>query len=207
MVTTTVFVAPSITVTVWLSWFATYKSPLSGLKAMATGSPPCVWWPQLCLLPSLSRRRCRILGLPRTRCQLSGLRQRQLVQCPRELGPHNCVCIWVYHRNGVVIDICRTQSPLLGLKAMAIGFDPIGKGMAPPTAFVAGSITETVLPTWFATYKSPLSGLKAMPLGNNPTGMVAITAFVAPSITVTVWLSWFATYKARCRVKGNGNRA
>ena len=39
-VPTTVFVVPSITETVLLPWFATYRIPLSGLKAMPTGADP-----------------------------------------------------------------------------------------------------------------------------------------------------------------------
>jgi hypothetical protein len=57
--------------------------------------------------------------------------------------------------------------------------------MVATTVFVAGSMTETVPLTWFATYRNPLSGLKAMPTGNEPTGMVATTKPWGAPVSVT----------------------
>ena len=59
--------------------------------------------------------------------------------------------------------------------------------MVATTVFVAGFITETVLPPLFVTYRSPLFGLKAMPIGKSHGYGCPTTVFVAGSITETVF--------------------
>ena len=69
---------------------------------------------------------------------------------------NNGVCCAVDHGDGVTIRFVTYIKPLSGLKAMSTGIDPTG--MVATTVFVAGSITETVLLPWFATYKSRCRG-------------------------------------------------
>ena len=73
--------------------------------------------------------------------------------------------------------------------------------MVATTAFVAVSITDTVLLLMFATYTRAPSGVTATPMGPSPTGTVATTvgtlapaAFVTQAITDTVLLCSLVTY-------------
>ncbi|MEX0805369.1 MAG: hypothetical protein WD688_18935 [Candidatus Binatia bacterium] len=75
---------------------------------------------------------------------------------------------------------------------------PIEKGevptcTAPTTAFVAVSITETVLLSQFATYTRLPSGCTATPRGRFPTITVFMRIFVAVAKTETVLVLAFAT--------------
>ena len=66
-----------------------------------------------------------------------------------------CGCEGRYHRDGVATLVCHVHKPVVGVEGNAKW--TVSTGMVATTVFVAGSITETVLPR-FVTYKTRCRG-------------------------------------------------